>query len=149
MFFALVFAAPFVFLVSLVLAIFPALYGPRGVPYLLWLLLTGAGTMGAIAAGLSIKLMAIDGAVAQERLLHRQYAGWLDLRGYEDSEFPDPGQQWRYRLDDRTVAELQPLCRARRGYPPGDCSLYERSTDRSQALVTLTGHDLVIADLTI
>ncbi|MGH8572984.1 MAG: hypothetical protein ACREX8_10480, partial [Gammaproteobacteria bacterium] len=102
-----------------------------------------------LATIFSVKMLAIDGAQAQERLLGRQYAGVLQLREYDHSEFPDPGQEWRYRVDQETVDRLQPVCRPQAGAPNGRCALYEKHNNRVAIFVTLEGDKLVVGDWTM
>jgi hypothetical protein len=149
MVFALVFLSPMVLVAALVLALACRKYGPDGISYFLWVPLLGAGMMGALAATFSIMMLGVDGAHAQKRLLGRQYAGVLQLRYYDHSEFPDPGQEWRYRIDQETIARLRPICRKQTRTPAGTCSLYEEQDDRVAIFVTLEGDELIVGDWTL
>jgi len=148
--FALFFAAPIAFAGALILSGIAHRWSlvPRGVPGLLTLGLLTAAIMAGLATILTFRLLAVDGARAQQRMLGEQVAGLLQLRHYEDSEFPDPGQEWHYALDPETAARLRRRCPVSRDRP-GECRLYLRADRRGLAFVTLAGERLIVAELSL
>ena len=146
MVFALIFLSPIVFCIAVFLTFGGLRYGPQGIPIFLWIPLLFVWLMGAMSTFFTVWLLGVDGAEAQRRLLGRHYAGVLQLRGYQNSEMPDPGQEWRYRLDRETTAQLRPRCRALKGTPPNICYLYYEADDRVHVTVTLDGDELTVAD---
>jgi hypothetical protein len=99
MIFSLMFFSPLLLLIAAGLAGILLFSGREGVSFFVWLVFFSSGSFGLLATIMTVKLVAIGGERAQRSLLGGRYAGPFALRGYEESDFPDPGQQWRYRLD--------------------------------------------------
>ncbi|HEV2816614.1 MAG TPA: hypothetical protein VGW40_05270 [Allosphingosinicella sp.] len=149
MVFALFLSAPIALIGALILSVVAHRWSlvPRGLPGLLTLCLLTAVIMGSLATILTFRLFAVHGARAQQRMLGEQAAGVLQLRHYEDSEFPDPGQEWHYALDPDTAARLRRRCAP--GPRPGECRIYLREGPQGLAFVTLAGDRLIVADLSL
>ena len=122
---------------------------PRGMSQWLFTWTLALAIQAALASWFTIELIIIDGARAQRRVLGRQYASALQLIAYHDTEFPDPGQDWEYRLDDQLAATLRMRCLPSVNLGPNHCYLYQRSNNRSLEAVELTDNHLIIRDYSL